>query len=112
MSFCHERAVQRTRKPHRCSGCAGLIALGSPAVNWAGTTDGDFVSAYYHGECRTAEIAYNRLVDSMYDEWVGLDELEQEYWPWLVSEHPGAAGHHGLLLEGCAPLESTRWWAP
>lgn len=89
MTFVREQAISATRKRHLCEACDKWIEPGEPAINWAGVTDGDFSTAYYHPECRQAEIALNRANDLYNDEWTRLcDLVEREDRPWLKREHP------------------------
>lgn len=90
MSFVTEKTVKAVRKRHLCAACDKYIEVGEPAVNWSGTTDGDFSSCYYHVECRAAELAYNRRVSGTWfpdDEWWPLHEAEQEEYRWLKANH-------------------------
>ena len=97
IDFCRETQINRTRKAHRCSGCRHSIEAGSAAITWAGKADGDFSSAYYHPECRAAEIAMNREAGTCSDEWCGLSEVrDMDLEDWLLAEHPIAAQRVGL----------------
>lgn len=90
MSFRSERAIKATRKRHLCSACDQWIEIGEPAINWAGTTDGDFSSVHYHPDCREAEIAYNRdcLDGHWSDDWERLCEAEHDNRPWIKENWP------------------------
>lgn len=89
MSFVTEKPVKAVRKRHLCSGCDKWIEIGETAVNWCGTSDGDFNSAYYHPDCREAEIAFNKISGTHHaDEWQGLSDAEPEDRPWLKAEWP------------------------
>lgn len=96
MSFSSERTVKACRKRHRCIACNRHIEIGDPAINWAGLTDGDFSSVYYHSECSAAEIAMNHLHGTFGDEWMGLHEIDDEDRPWLREEHPIVAQRMGI----------------
>jgi hypothetical protein len=97
MTFMRENTVKAVRKPAHCWSCAGMIEVGQPAVRYAGISDGEFVAAAYHVECRTAEVAFNELRGTYGDEWGGLDEMEREDHEWLIAEHPIAAAHMGIV---------------
>jgi hypothetical protein len=90
VSFVTEKPVGAVRKRHLCSACDKWIEIGEPAVNWAGTTDGDFSSVHYHPDCREAEIAFNRhaQTDRYADEWQGLLDAEPEDRPWIKANWP------------------------
>ena len=90
MSFVNERTIKAVRKPHLCEACCKRLQVGEAAINWAGLTDGDFGSAYYHPECREAEIAYNHMIGSHYDEWTPLHDADRESYPWIKANHPTA----------------------
>jgi hypothetical protein len=96
VSFSSETNVKACRKPHRCIACNWTIAVGEPAVNWAGVNDDGFSSVYYHPECRAAEIAINHLHGTFGDEWFGLNEIDDEDRPWLREEHPIVAARMGI----------------
>lgn len=91
MAFATERTIKAVRKARKCCACSRIIEVGSPAVDWSGTSDGDFHAVSYHVECRDAEIALNRLHETQHDEWIGLDDLEWEDWQYLLDEHPVVA---------------------
>lgn len=88
MGFISERSIKATRKRHHCVACDKWIEIGEAAVNWAGVTDGDFGSVHYHPDCREAEIAFNALRDSYYDEWDSLRDIDHEDYRWLKAEYP------------------------
>lgn len=90
MSFIDERYIKATRKRHVCNACDKWIEVGEAAVHWVGVTDGDFGCAYYHPDCREAEVAYNRLRGYRFgDDWFRLcEDAEPEDYSWLKSEHP------------------------
>lgn len=90
MSFVNEKPVKAVRKRHVCSGCNKFVEIGEAAINWAGMTDGDFSSAYYHPECRAAEVGINGLHGLHNDEWMGLVDADWEDFPWLKAKHPVA----------------------
>jgi len=100
MSFTREYSVKAIRKPCRCDACRAMIEIGEPAIRYATTYEGEFTHAVWHPECRTAEIALNRLQDTMwYDEWTALDELDDEDRPWLIAEHPTVAARMGFTQQ-------------
>jgi hypothetical protein len=90
MTCFSEKSIRAVRKAHQCVGCLKMLAVGDPAVNWTGLNDGDFVSVYYHPECRDAEVALNTLHGTFGEEWQGLADAEREDYPWLKAEHPTA----------------------
>jgi len=91
MGFANERTVRAVRKARQCCACGLQIETGSPAVDWSGTSDGDFHAVSYHVECRAAEIALNKLNDTQWDEWTGLDDMEWEDWQFILDDHPVVA---------------------
>lgn len=95
MGFANE-TEHTARKEHRCDACNQRINAGSRYVRWAGTTDGDFSEAKYHLECRQAEIALNKLAGTDWDEWMGLDDMEADDWPWLLADYPVVATRCGV----------------
>lgn len=98
MSFTNEYAVKAVRKQHQCCACCKMVEIGSPAVRWAGITEGDFHSVVYHPDCRVAEIAYNKHVGDSW-EWYSLEDIEWDDWPWLIAEHPSVAARRGITTE-------------
>lgn len=97
MTFATETNVKAVRKRHRCDGCGKRIEIGSPAVRWAGMTDGDFGAAIYHPDCRLAEIKLNDLLETQWgDEWAALSEIDEEDWPWLIETFPAVAARMGI----------------
>lgn len=103
MSFTREYPVKAVRKRRRCDACPGYINIGEPAVRWAGFSEGDFQTAIWHPECRKAEIAFNRLKDTMWhDEWSSLSEMEDDDHPWLLEEYPAIAARYGITAETIA----------
>lgn len=100
MSFSGERAVKAIRKRHVCDGCGNYIEIGDSALRWAGMIDGDFGTAIYHLDCRTAEVAYNQDILGYVwgDDWRCLSEIDKDDWPWLIDAHPTVAKRMGILL--------------
>jgi hypothetical protein len=47
------REIKKTRKDHRCWGCAEVIPAGSHAWYEAGKYDGDFYADYYCDNCKS-----------------------------------------------------------
>lgn len=90
MSFVSE-TTHAARKPHICDGCGKGIVVGEKYTKWAGITDGCFGTAKYHEECRAAEIALNSLHGTHSDEWLGLQDMEVDDWPWLFEDYPAVA---------------------
>lgn len=99
MSFCSEREIKSVRKARRCAACRKMVEVGSRAIGWAGTIDGDFSTATFHVECRVAEIELNKLAGNDWDEWMGLDDAEADDWPWLLSDHPVVAARLGITQQ-------------
>ena len=100
MSFYRERAIKSTRKERQCYGCCRTIAVGSEALECAGTGTDGFWSGTYHTDCRKAEIAFNDLKDYRWgDEWYALHEIEFEDWDWLIDEFPAVADRMGITVE-------------
>lgn len=95
MGFASE-TEHKARKAHKCDACNRAIEVGTTYTRWAGTTDGDFSEAKYHAECRAAEIAFNKLIGTDWDEWMGLDDAEADDWPWFLEEHPVVAVRLGI----------------
>lgn len=108
MSFASERTVKSVRKARACDGCGQLIEVGSPAVVWTGTTDGDFGTADFHVECRAAEIGINKLAGTTWGEWYGLADLETDDWPYLLSDHPVVAARFGITQARIDRVERER----
>lgn len=52
MSFYRESIIKKTRKVHQCGFCGRLIPAGMPAVETAGTNDGDFFNGHLCLPCR------------------------------------------------------------
>lgn len=95
MGFSSE-TTHTARKAHRCDACNAAIDAGSRYVRWAGTTDGDFSDAKFHPDCRVAEIALNKLSGTDWDEWMGLQDMEGDDWPWLIADFPFVATRMGI----------------
>lgn len=93
MTFFSETQVKAVRKAHRCDGCGTAIEVGSPAVRWAGVTDGDFGAAVYHTDCRAAEVDLNQYIlgHQHGDEWLPLSEIDDEDRVWLIGAYPAVA---------------------
>lgn len=99
MSYWSHRHIKATRKQQSCDGCGHTIAIGSPAFYWAGDSDGEFYSAYYHEDCRAAETAWNEVRGTWGDEYDALSAIteEPEDVDWLIEHHPAVAARMGLL---------------
>lgn len=52
MSFYRETLVKKTKKKHPCGFCGRMIPEGKPAMQTAGTSEGDFFSGYLCLPCR------------------------------------------------------------
>lgn len=89
MAFFSDREIKATRKRHRCGACDQPIEAGMSALYYAGMCDGEFSTAYFHVDCRAAEIAFNSKIGMFWDEWVRLADIdEDEDWNWLAEKHP------------------------
>lgn len=89
MTYLSEKQIRAVRKRHLCEACDKFIEIGEPATNWCGTNDGGFASAYYHQDCREAEIAFNRQIGVFDgDDWQRLCEAESENKPWIKTNWP------------------------
>lgn len=99
MSFYSEKLVRSVRKARRCMGCCRTIEVGSSALECAGVWEGDFWSGTYHTDCRAAELALNKLHDLYADEWMSLDDMERDDWPWLIEVFPAVAERKGITTE-------------
>lgn len=97
MSFYRERLAKAIRKARQCCGCGQIINVGQPALDCAGHYEGDFWAATYHPDCRAAEIEINNLHGT--SEWMTLDEMESDDWPWLLEEHPIVAARMNITQE-------------
>lgn len=107
MSF-SEETTHKARKAHRCEACNGKIEAGETYIRWAGTTDGDFGVAKFHQDCRQAEIALNKLSGTDWDEWMGLQDMEVDDWPWLLEDYPAVAGRMGITQQRFDEIEAER----
>jgi hypothetical protein len=96
MSFVREEIVKSTRKLHRCFTCRRDIQIGSTAVRWSGMSDGEFMSAIYHSDCREAELRLNALYGTSSNEWMSLYNHESEDEAWLIDEFPAVADRLGI----------------
>lgn len=94
MGFYRERLVKAVRKARRCCACGQAIEVGQSALDCAGHYDGDFWSDTYHPDCRAAECQLNDLHGA--EEWMMLDEIEWDDWPWLLEDHPAVAARMGI----------------
>lgn len=97
MSFANETTIRATRKDHRCDACNKTIPTGSAAVRWSGVSDGEFMTADYHSDCREAEIHLNGLYGCQGDEWIGLRDREREDHAWLLTDFPEVAARLGIV---------------
>lgn len=122
MSYQHlgERTIRAVRKPHRCEACGGTIGAKQPAIYAASIQDGDFFGWYSHLECGKAEADWNKQrgewglhYDSDDYQWLfeAIDGEPGEQ-AWLAANHPKAAGHLGISIEGCAVPGRLWGWAP
>jgi len=94
MGFVNEQRVGATRKDHQCAACRQIIPKGTAAQRWAGISDGQFNSAIFHEECREAEIVLNKMHDTVWDEWLSLDDpawLEIDDLEFIIRNYPAVA---------------------
>lgn len=99
MSFYRETQVKSVRKPHSCGGCGHIIPIGEPALNVAGHYEGEFWGAYFHADCRAAEIYLNTVYGL--HEWSPLcDFQEPEDRALLLESYPDVAARLGVTREG------------
>lgn len=99
--FTRETTIKATRKPHACWCCHTLIEAGSPAKHFAQKYDGDFHSGHMHPDCRSAEVAWNDLMDTWGEDWNPLDTIKDsddaEYnCAWLAEKFPAVAARLGI----------------
>lgn len=100
MSFIRENDIQSVRKARPCAGCNRLIEVGTPARQWVGVVDGDFMHNIYHRSCRQAEVELNELHEWRWnDDWMMLFEIEWEDYPWLIEKYPLIAFSMGITQE-------------
>jgi hypothetical protein len=90
VTFLSERIIKVTRRAHVCEGCGQTIPASDPAYNWRGVDD-YFMSAYYHPDCREAEVKLNDLWDRNSDEWMCLQDRDREDHAWILAEYPAVA---------------------
>ena len=96
MAFSEERTIKSVRKARPCCACNRMIEVGSPAVDWSGTHEGDFCHVSYHADCRAAEVAVNTVNQTFWDEWIGLQDLETDDYPLIIQDFPEVAGRLGI----------------
>lgn len=106
--FINERIIKKTRKPHRCCACESNIPSGSEALYWSGKDGDAFIGVHYHPDCRAAEVAYNKMADTAFDEWYSLNEIEPDDWRWLLEEHPAVADRMLINAERIAQHEDQQ----
>jgi len=108
MTFTTERVIAKVRKERKCEACRQAIEVGSPAIDWSGTTDGDFSHVSFHPECRAAEIALNKAAGTDWDEWFGLSEMEWEDWQFILDDHPVVAARVGITQAKIDEVEADQ----
>lgn len=89
--FYRERIIKSVRKARWCGGCIRTINVGETALDCSGVGDDGFGSATYHQDCRRAEIALNTRMETGFDEWCNLSDIDSEDVPWLRAEFPSVA---------------------
>lgn len=104
----YSEKIVTVRKPRQCAGCCQMLAKGDQALVYSGKFDGDFGSFTLHPECRVAELAWNKMADTYYDEFVSLSELEPDEWEWLLDEHPVVAARMNITAERIADHRAER----
>ena len=111
MDFYSEKIV-KVRKPRNCDGCGKMLEKGEAALTYSGKFNGDFGSNTLHTDCREAELAYNKMADTNWDEFVGLHELEADDWDWLLADFPTVAARLNVTPERISEhkAEQKRMW--
>lgn len=71
MSFCSEKWIKSTRKPHSCWWCDQRIEAGSAAHYAIGQIEGDLSYGYAHPECQAA--IDSLPTDELADGWMPGD---------------------------------------
>lgn len=97
--FFREKTIKRTAREHYCAGCNRKIEAGSPASYFACKDEGEFYSGHYHLDCREAEIAWNDLNDTWWDDYsplYSLPESDNARGPdgdiaWICEKYPDVA---------------------
>lgn len=98
MQFVRETIIKAIRKQRPCAVCHTPLAVGSPAVYWAGKVDGDFHACTFHPDCRQAELEFNH--DVQLGDWYSLrDNRERDDDPWLLAKYPAVADRLGIKTE-------------
>ena len=109
MGFYSQTPINAIRKARQCDGCGRLVETGCSALKCAGVEDGQFWSATYHNDCRSAEIALNELHDIRFDdEWMPLSDIDWEDYPWLIKGFPEVAARMNITLERFERIQRER----
>ena len=96
--FFTERSIKKTKKDHQCLGCNKNISQGSPANYYAAKDDGQFFDAYYHTDCRDAEIEWNDLHNTWGYEYTPLYMMDdQDDYDWIKDKYPVVASRMGVV---------------
>jgi hypothetical protein len=109
VTFISEKRVKAVRKAKPCEGCRKVIQIGERAVRYVGIEDG-FYSSLYHPECRRAEVKLNDIHDTRWDDedWMRLDDMDWEDWPWLIAECPLVAVRLGITTAKYEEIRAER----
>lgn len=97
--FFSERTIKKTKKSDHCLGCGKWVSAGIPAAYLAMKDEGQFFDAYYHVDCRKAEIALNELHGTWGDEYSPLYMIhdgDEGDIAWLKREWPSVADRMAL----------------
>lgn len=108
MAEFYSEKIVKVRKPRQCEGCGQMLNKGDQALVYSGKFDGDFGHFTLHQECREAELAWNKMAETLYDEFVSLSELEPDEWQWLLEEHPVVAARMNITAERIAEHQEER----
>lgn len=102
MAEFYSEKIVKVRKPRQCGGCCQMIEKDEQALTYSGKFDGEFGSFTLHPDCREAELAWNKMTGTYYDEFVGLSDLDADEWEWLLAEFPNVAARKGVTAERIA----------
>lgn len=107
MTF-YSETDHKAAKDHTCDACRRKISAGERYTRWTGNEDG-FASVAYHTDCRLAEIAYNKLLESHWGEWASLSEVEIDDFDWLCDAFPSVAARFGWSMYDWREVNIHRW---
>lgn len=75
---CLRDTNHKARKGYRCDSCLGAIVPGTHYNRLVGLSDGYFVCAHFHIDCRDWEVHLNKVNDLHGDDWCPLYEHVSE----------------------------------